>query len=135
MVYVGSDREANGRKQACLRLGTNNLELNGRIARANGAYRQEESEKRADVARLFYAVLDNDTETALLKYEQEFVQIERRRKTLLAVKEGNCSICGKINFGKFDICPICLDVYHREFRANLKLSLDSCEALRIIDGV
>jgi hypothetical protein len=99
-----------------------------------GRYASEDSEARETIARSVYRVLSTDVETALLAYETEYTQVLEGRAKLQFKDKKRCSVCGRANEGAYDICPVCLATYHEGFRSEFLLTLNSCDALRIVDA-
>lgn len=99
-----------------------------------GEYGLENSRIRARKAMPRYKRMDEETESVLLTYERELARVQSG-KSKLKITEGRCGICHQETRAGYSACAVCLDIYHHEVREGFLKSLDSCQALRIIDGI
>lgn len=97
-------------------------------------YAHPESRKKAEKAMLAYKRMDEKTEGLLLDYERQLSRVIGGKEKL-NITEGRCGICHQETRAGYSACAVCLDVYHQHAREGFLKSLDSCEALRIVDGV
>jgi hypothetical protein len=115
--YVISDEEHKKRERAEKLLGIQPF-MWGEVFRQEYKGREElvseESREREAMAIRVYNALIPETEKAIISYEISLVKVLQgkvRLKFNSQIKE--CRICGRSNSGAYDICPVCLDAYHR----------------------
>jgi hypothetical protein len=105
-------------------------------------YSHPDSREREKIARRTYSQHIEDNEGLLRKdlvaYESRYGRVEKGEiilKMRKSPRQKTCKLCSRENIGAYEICPVCLDVYHNEFREKFLSGLDSCTALRVVDGV
>ncbi len=100
-------------------------------------YANLESEASAKIARNVYSKHDSQIEEILLNYEIDLAKIEKGKLKLNPKNKENktCKVCGQENPSHFQTCPVCTDVYLKEYRDDFLKHTNSCDALRILDGV
>jgi hypothetical protein len=138
--YVESGEQYRARQTACRMLGVDSfwlgLVMKEYPKRGKGIYAMPDSNQRAEVAREVYKRHESETDAMLELYETKLAKIQKRKEDVAgrvsSAKE--CRVCGKSNPGKFDACPVCLDVYIHEFRDDFLKHLNSCDALKILDS-
>jgi hypothetical protein len=106
------------------------------LTKIEGVYVHEESRKRAQLARSAYSEMKSHIRWVVIEYERNCVRRTKKIPVHKATpKAHSCLTCNTHSpyGGRYHICPVCLEVYNKEFRDNFLESLDSCEALSIID--
>ena len=98
-----------------------------------GAYAMPESRERAKIARELYKRHESETDVMLEKYETQLAKIQNGKdRTVMGVTvEKTCKVCKRPSVGRYDACPVCLDVYLSEFRDDFLRHLDTFEATEI----
>jgi translation initiation factor 2 beta subunit (eIF-2beta)/eIF-5 len=100
-------------------------------------YTNPDSRERAKIAKEIFRNPSSKIEDMLKNYEIMLARSEDGKLTLdtTNIKENKCKVCLQKYVGAFETCPVCTDVYINEFRSNFLSKLNSCDALKIIDGV
>jgi hypothetical protein len=130
--YVGDVKQEDAKRYAARTLGVHVFQLCMIYSDEKG-YIDVDARISAERAMLAYKRMSDETESVLLDYEIELSRV-KSRKAKLQISEGRCGICHQEVSAGYSACAVCLDVYHQQVREGFLKSLDSCEALRIIDG-
>jgi len=93
--------------------------------KGKGRYASIDSKEREAIARTTYKNLDDNVKAVLITYEIKYTNVLAGRTKLQFKDKQMCAVCGRPNEGAYDICPVCLETYHGDFRSEFLLTLNS----------
>ncbi len=136
--YVTDERTTKIYGDLCQKLGVNYWHLWCSEGEASAGLIFENGKLPVDIARRQNLAREafRNTSSELESYMDEYRKIsDKTFANSLIRKRVECLACGESYVGRYKVCAPCIDVYLKEIIGDMPADLNSCDALRILDGV